>query len=208
MKRFKHPIEYKVDGCKEDEYFRPVTTDSVSEVKPQYFISNYGNFYSLYSDSMMKPTIAYSKRRSGGYYVNTVQTQHGPETVLNHRVEMIEFNYQPGCEELIIDHINTNKRDNYIDNLEWVTIAENTRRASKNGLLLTGEDAPWTTLSDNQVHQICQLYEMHKYSQSQIAKIVGCKPNRVFDIIHGITRTNITSQYKLPYNSSSSTTSG
>lgn len=207
MKSIINPMEFQVDGCKEDEYFRMVTNDSVFEIKPQYMISNYGNFYSLYSDRIMKPTIAYSTRRSGGYLVNTVQTKHGPETVLNHRVEMMEFNYQPNCEELTIDHINTNKRDNKLSNLEWVTVAENSHRAAKNGLLLTGEDAPWTTLSDDQVHMICQLYEENKYTQKQIAELVGCKPNRVFDVLHGITRRNISINYKIPFTTSSSTTS-
>ena len=194
--------------AKEDEYFLPVTSRSVKGIKPQYYISNYGHFYSTYSDRLMKPTVAASKRRTGGYYVNTVQTTHGPETVLNHRVEMMEFNYQPGCEELTVDHINTKKRDDYIDNLEWVTVGENTRRAAKNGLLLTGEDAPWTTLKDEQVHQICQL-RLEGLSYSKIADKVGCKINRVFDVLHGITRKNISSQYNLDYskNHSSSTTS-
>lgn len=195
-----HPMEFQFpnEEMKKNEVFRPVTTKAVKDIKPQYYISNHGRFYSTASDRLMKPTVAASKRRTGGYYVNTVQTTHGPETVLNHRVEMIEFKYEPGCEELTVDHINTDKKYDYIDNLEWVTREENTKRAAKNGLLLTGEDAPWTTLKDEQVHQICQLRVDGK-SLSYIAKAVGCKLNRVFDVVHGITRRNISSQYNLDY---------
>lgn len=202
-----HPMEFQFNDpeTKKDEYFLPVTDRSVRDIKPQYYISNYGRFYSTYSDRLLKPTVAASQRRTGGYYVNTVQTTHGPETVLNHRVEMMEFNYQPGCEELTVDHVNVQKRDDYIDNLEWVTREENSKRAAKNGLFLTGEDAPWTTLKDEQVHQICRL-RLEGLSYNSIAKTVGCKINRVFDVLHGITRTNISSQYNINY--SSSTTSG
>lgn len=195
-----HPMEYQFPYEKtyNDEYFRIVTEMSVPDIKPQYYISNYGRFYSEFSNRLMKPTVAASKRRTGGYYVNTIQTTHGPETVLNHRVEMIEFRYEPDCEKLTVDHINTNKRDDFIDNLEWVTVSENSKRAAKNGLLLTGEDAPWTTLKDEQVHKICQL-RLEGISLTKIANEVGCKLNRVFDVVHGITRRNISSQYNLDY---------
>ena len=69
-----HPMEFQFPNteAKEDEYFLPVTSRSVKGIKPQYYISNYGHFYSTYSDRLMKPTVAASKRRTGGYYVNTV----------------------------------------------------------------------------------------------------------------------------------------
>ena len=195
-----HPMEFQFpeEETYLDEYFRPVTKMSVKDIKPQYYISNYGRFYSNASSRLMKPTEMTTTRRTGGYYVNTLQTTHGPETVLNHRAEMIEFKYQPGCENLTVDHVNTDKRNDKLDNLEWVTVSENTKRAARNGLLLTGEDAPWTTLKDEQVHQICKLRK-EGYSYSKISKEVGCKINRIFDVLHGITRTNISSQYNIDY---------
>ena len=37
----------------------------------------------------------------------------------------------PNAEELTVDHLNHNKRDNSLNNLEWVTRQENLRRARK-----------------------------------------------------------------------------
>lgn len=51
-----------------------------------------------------------------------------------HRLVMLTFNPIPNAEELTVDHLNHNKRDNSIYNLEWVTQKENLRRAKEDCL--------------------------------------------------------------------------
>lgn len=51
-----------------------------------------------------------------------------------HRLLMITFKPVDGYENLTIDHIDCNKQNNSLDNLEWVTSKENTHRAIKNNL--------------------------------------------------------------------------
>lgn len=46
-----------------------------------------------------------------------------------HRLVMLTWCPIPNAEEMTVDHKNHNKRDNSLDNLEWVTRAENLRRA-------------------------------------------------------------------------------
>ena len=48
-----------------------------------------------------------------------------------HRLVLSAFKPIPGWAGLTVDHLNHNTRDNRISNLEWVTLAENTRRARK-----------------------------------------------------------------------------
>lgn len=48
---------------------------------------------------------------------------------LAHRVVMLTWRPNDDAEHLTIDHLDHNKRNNAVDNLEWVTKSENIRRA-------------------------------------------------------------------------------
>ena len=49
--------------------------------------------------------------------------------MLLHRVVMLTWKPTPEAEELTVDHLDHNKRNNALSNLEWVVAAENRRRA-------------------------------------------------------------------------------
>lgn len=49
--------------------------------------------------------------------------------MLAHRVVMLTWRPTANAENLTIDHLDHNKRNNALDNLEWVTETENQRRA-------------------------------------------------------------------------------
>lgn len=46
-----------------------------------------------------------------------------------HRLVLLTFRPIPNAEDLTVDHLNHNKRDNSLDNLEWVSKGENQERA-------------------------------------------------------------------------------
>jgi hypothetical protein len=56
-----------------------------------------------------------------------VRTEYGYKSV--HRLVMLTWKPIPNAEELTVDHLNHNKRDNSLSNLEWVTARENLDRA-------------------------------------------------------------------------------
>lgn len=51
------------------------------------------------------------------------------KTMLAHRLVMLTWRPTDEAENLTVDHKNHNKRDNSLDNLEWVTYEENIKRA-------------------------------------------------------------------------------
>lgn len=51
-----------------------------------------------------------------------------------HRLVMLTWKPIPDAERLTVDHLNHNKRDNSLNNLEWVTGSENLRRAREDSL--------------------------------------------------------------------------
>lgn len=186
------PITYFLNKDNLDEKFLVVTNDVVPGIRPYYLVSDFGNVYSANTNRLMTKTLS-----TDGYNVCTVRTIYNTGvTVYIHRIEMLTFKYEPGCEDLSIDHIDCNKTNNHISNLEWVTLGENTRRASANGLLLTGEDAPWTKVTDAMVHEICKMY-VSGYGISEISRSIGCGLDSVFRVVHGIGRRNISSLYDI-----------
>lgn len=75
---------------------------------------------------------------NGGYcWVYCGGTTH--KHLLAHRVVMLTWRPTPNAEHLTIDHLNHNKRDNSLENLEWVTKAENVRRAKADAIVVKVE---------------------------------------------------------------------
>jgi hypothetical protein len=63
--------------------------------------------------------------------------------MLLHRVVMLTWKPTPEAEDLTVDHLDHNKRNNALSNLEWVTREENERRAAEDYLresTLVGND--------------------------------------------------------------------
>ena len=85
------------------------------------YVSNLGHVKDEYKD------ILPIKISQSGYC--SVKTHYGFKSV--HRLVMLTWKPIPNAEELTIDHLNHNKRDNSVQNLEWVTQEENLQRARK-----------------------------------------------------------------------------
>lgn len=85
------------------------------------YVSNLGNFKDEYKNNV--PV----KINNGGYVM--VKTPYGYKSA--HRLVMLTFKPVPNAEDLTIDHLNHNKRENSVFNLEWVTQEENLLRAKK-----------------------------------------------------------------------------
>ncbi len=70
-------------------------------------------------------------------------------------------------------HKNTNKEDNRLDNLEWITYSENEKHAYQLGLKSNGlgEKTPNAKLKDGEVYLVKRLLASGKVKQRFIAKI-------------------------------------
>ena len=85
------------------------------------YVSNLGHFKDRYK--RLLPV----KINLGGYLV--IKTEKG--YISAHRLVMYTWRPIPNAENMTVDHLNHNKRDNHLKNLEWVDNTENQRRATE-----------------------------------------------------------------------------
>lgn len=71
---------------------------------------------------------------SNGYKYVMLYGTDNQEMWRIHRLLMVSFRYQKGCEDLVVNHKDGIKSNNNLDNLEWCTRKENALHALENNL--------------------------------------------------------------------------
>ena len=90
------------------------------------YVSNLGNFKNEHKQNL--PFLI----NQNGYII--IKTENGYK--LAHRLVMLTFCPIPNAEDLTVDHLDHNKRNNSVANLEWVSEVENQRRAKKDFVII------------------------------------------------------------------------
>lgn len=90
-----------------------------------------------------------------------------------------------------IDHVNSNKKDNRISNLQLLTPQENSTKASIDGLYATGEDNGATKLSPDLWDEIAYLHHCEGKTMRQLAEVYGISKSRIQQIVKEVGWTDI-----------------
>lgn len=113
-----------------------------------YQVSNYGNVRSLdrfdgvhdRKGQLITPILKYN-----GYLQVGLRKHSQRKYISVHRLVALHFLENPENKEQV-NHIDCNKLNNHVDNLEWVTPKENQQHAKRNGLrdhMRKGPDHPY-----------------------------------------------------------------
>jgi hypothetical protein len=94
---------------------------------PDYSISDFGNVRSDRFNRLLKA----SPSSQSYLYVNLTNNKKKKTTAV-HKLVIEHFGASVTEANMVVDHLDGNKQNNCIDNLEWITISENTRRAYGN----------------------------------------------------------------------------
>ena len=116
------------------------------------------------------------------FTVNNVRTTH-----LVHRLVAITF-LGTFTTRKEVNHIDGNKQNNSIKNLEWVTRDENMQHASINGLLPTEFRNAKCKLSNKQVEEIRKKYKPFIYTNKMLSEEYGVSITHIKSIIKGRKR--------------------
>jgi len=157
-----------------------------------YEISNFGRVKSLKRkgrpvQKIMTPTI----EKRDGY---SIVCLHKNKKQKNHRVHKLVLEaFEPKLKKQFINHKDGNKTNNNLINLEWCTPKENAQHCRKNNLQYTpkGEELPHSKLTENKVREIRELYNLKKYSLSEIDNMIDVGKGSVFNVVHNNTWRHI-----------------
>lgn len=156
-------------------------------------VSNYGE---IMSHRRKNPRIL-SKRinKKGYYYVNLMDSASKTtkyRSVQVHRLVASTFLYKSN-KELCVNHIDGDKLNIRVTNLEWVTIKRNTEHAYKLGLVSgrKGNLCNLSKLNANQVLRIRQLKSRSNLSYKDIALIYRVTRSTIIQIVQRKTWKHI-----------------
>lgn len=85
-----------------------------------------------------------------GYNVLGLYGDNGFKNVFVHRLVLLTYNYRPDHKHLCVNHIDRNRTNNSLYNLEWCTVSENNNYSAKFGVF-RGENKPNSVLTPETV---------------------------------------------------------
>ena len=141
-----------------------------------------------------------AEHTAGGYLQVRVTIDGVRIHALAHRLVWKHFRGEIP-EGMQINHINGNKKDNRIENLEVVTPSQNMKHAFRTGLKdQHGESNPSAILTDKDVKEIRSTYASNKMTQAEIAEKYQVAHQTISKIVRGDSRTKqggVTADYKV-----------
>ena len=115
-----------------------------------YMVSNYGRLYNSIYKFMCSKSFY-----SNGY----CRSKINGKDILLHRLVLQSFHPIENYNEMQVNHIDGNKCNNMLSNLEWVTRSENMIHAVNLGLMKTCDSDSKSIHTNSLVHSICKVLE-------------------------------------------------
>jgi hypothetical protein len=152
-----------------------------------YEVSNFGRVRSLerlvshgYAGTVQRHAKIIQSR--GKPYANvTLSRENITKTFSVHSLVLCAF-VGPRPDGFVANHVDGNKRNNVLSNLEWVTQSRNHYHAFEQGLSSRGEQHHYAKLTAEQVREIRALYAQGIKSPT-LARLFGVWPGHIRNIV-------------------------
>lgn len=155
--------------------------DFLPEIKDYYTINDLGEIFSDNS-GLMK-----SRNKGDTTYkiVNLSKIDGSKQTFRVHRLVLMAFKPNENMNSLEVNHLDGDKSNNRLENLEWCTKSENQKHAFKTGLNegSRGEKSNFAKLSKEDIKAIFGLRKLGK-TQREIAENFNCTRSNISYILN------------------------
>lgn len=159
------------------EFWAPITDLVIPGIKKNnYWVSSWGNTWNMHTKSPVGLSI-HTKDYLQSHFMVCRNGKYDQVTMKIHRIIMKTFCYFPECNEYSINHMDCNKRNNNLYNLEWCTESENTIHGLENGLRYV--------FGNKIVDAPVQKREISTHTINEIEKLykAGFAPNRIMRLL-------------------------
>jgi hypothetical protein len=147
-----------------------------------YYVNKHGHVFNTRTGKNLKPQI------QRGYAFYTLSKKQKIKRFSSHRLVMLAFCPVDNSDKLCVDHIDSNRSNNHVSNLQWLTLSENTKETVKRGRHTKGEMVAQHKLKEDQVIQMClEIYEarLNKKQSQGIYKKYGIKQSTACRALNG-----------------------
>lgn len=154
----------------------------------RYTAAESGSIYSYYRDIRREKVTCFDK--NGYRVVSLYHPQKRPKLAKVHRLVATVFLGENN--PLQVNHMNGLKRDNRVENLEWVTNSQNKQHAFDTGLtkMGKGEENPSVKLDSESVLEI-RIRWSNGESQRSLERFYNLARGSVWPIVHGLSWRHI-----------------
>ena len=141
------------------------------ELKFPYFVTDSGQVYSEKANKFL----AYQKDKDGYAKVQMISTDGKRHRYSVHRLILENFNSIENMEHLQVNHIDGDKFNNALNNLEWCTCLKNIHHAVRHDLRAKqyGGYNPMSKVTEKEVKEIISLLLTKRYTSKEIGDMYG-----------------------------------
>lgn len=165
----------------------------VANTNNRYLVSNMGRLLTTGYRGSKRCSIMKPAKDANGYYRTMMLLNGKLKTIKLHRVVAEAWIENP-LNKLQVNHINFERDDNRVSNLEWATPKENSYHSKINGRFLNNGNSDYlplargskngmSKLNEEQVKEIRQKFKPRIYTREMLAKEYGVSHHTIKDAI-------------------------
>jgi hypothetical protein len=168
------------------EYWKPIYIKSSLS---RYSISSTGRVRNNDSGKLRKLNV----NDRGYVHIVLIDNDGNKHDKRVHRLVAEEYIPVSGIDQDQVNHIDGDRGNNCVDNLDWVSSSENHIHSYD----VLGRRSNGEKYSDDSIHRVCVMLERGDRIKD-IEKETGVSRKAQYDLMKGNTRQSITVQYNLP----------